>query len=169
MRQGGSPETSTPLGLNSTPRGAKGGSAGGTARRVVVEPADHAQSRSQGGLTTRLHLGCEQGQKPLSIVLTAGQRGDSPQFITVLWDIRCRSGPQPAADQHGPQLPTPTAAPRARRAVGLRPSTPRSSSNARRGGRHQPAQTQSRCGHPLRQALCALRGHRPPRSGQRWR
>jgi transposase len=39
-------------------------------------------------LTTKLHLGCEQGQKPLSIVLTAGQRGDSPQFIPVLEGIR---------------------------------------------------------------------------------
>ncbi len=34
-------------------------------------------------MTTKLHLGCEQGQKPLSIVLTAGQRGDSPQFTAV--------------------------------------------------------------------------------------
>ena len=39
-------------------------------------------------MTTKLHLGCEQGQKPLSIVLTAGQRGDSPQFIPVLKSIR---------------------------------------------------------------------------------
>jgi transposase len=38
-------------------------------------------------LTTKVHLGCEQGQKPLSIVLTAGQRGDSPQFIPVLAGI----------------------------------------------------------------------------------
>jgi transposase len=54
----------------------------------VVEPADHALGRSRGGLTTKLHLACEQGQKPLSIVLTAGQRGDSPQFIPVLAGIR---------------------------------------------------------------------------------
>ena len=39
-------------------------------------------------MTTKLHLGCEQGQKPLAIVLTAGQRGDSPQFIPVLTAIR---------------------------------------------------------------------------------
>jgi transposase len=45
---------------------------------VCDEPADHALGRSRGGLTTKLHLSCEQGQKPLSIVLTAGQRGDSP-------------------------------------------------------------------------------------------
>jgi transposase len=55
---------------------------------VDVEPADHALGRSRGGLTTKLHLGCEQGQKPMSIVLTAGHRGDSPQFIPVLAGIR---------------------------------------------------------------------------------
>ncbi|MDQ7907533.1 IS5 family transposase [Phytohabitans sp. ZYX-F-186] len=55
---------------------------------VRDEPADHALGRSRGGLTTKLHLGCEQGQKPLSIVLTAGQRGDNPQFIAVLEGIR---------------------------------------------------------------------------------
>jgi len=53
-----------------------------------VEPADHGLGRSRGGLTTKLHLGCEQGQKPLSIVITAGQRGDSPQFAAVLEGIR---------------------------------------------------------------------------------
>ena len=31
-----------------------------------------------------MHLASEQGQKPLSIVITAGQRGDSPQFQAVL-------------------------------------------------------------------------------------
>src|SRR5919197_3349529 len=55
---------------------------------VHHEPADHALGRSRGGLSTKLHLGCEQGQRPLSIVLTAGQRGDSPQFTVVLDGIR---------------------------------------------------------------------------------
>lgn len=55
---------------------------------VAVEPADHALGRSRGGLTTKVHLACEQGQKPLSMVLTAGQRGDSPQFVRVLERIR---------------------------------------------------------------------------------
>ena len=54
----------------------------------MTEPGDHALGRSRGGWTTKLHLSCEQGQKPLSIVLTAGQRGDSPQFIPVLAGIR---------------------------------------------------------------------------------
>jgi transposase len=61
---------------------------------VAAEPADHALGRSRGGLTTKVHLACEQGQKPLSIVITAGQRGDSPQFQAVLKGIRVpRPGP----------------------------------------------------------------------------
>jgi hypothetical protein len=40
----------------------------------VPESADHGLGRSRGGLTTKVHLACEQGQKPLSIVITAGQR-----------------------------------------------------------------------------------------------
>jgi transposase len=55
---------------------------------VEVEPADHALGRCRGGWTTKLHLGCEQGRKPLSMLLTAGQRGDSPQFTRVLARIR---------------------------------------------------------------------------------
>ncbi|WP_417448671.1 IS5 family transposase [Kibdelosporangium philippinense] len=53
-----------------------------------AEPADHALGRSRGGWTTKLHLATEQGQKPLSLVVTAGQRGDSPQFQVVLGRIR---------------------------------------------------------------------------------
>ncbi|MGW9198731.1 IS5 family transposase [Micromonospora chersina] len=55
---------------------------------VEDEPADHALGRSRGGWTTKLHLACEQGRKPLSMLLTAGQRGDSPQFTRVLAGIR---------------------------------------------------------------------------------
>ncbi len=44
--------------------------------------------RSRGGLTSKIHLAVEQGQKPLSVVITAGQRGDSPQFEPVLEAIR---------------------------------------------------------------------------------
>ncbi|MCX5384717.1 IS5 family transposase [Streptomyces sp. NBC_00083] len=49
---------------------------------------DHGLGRSRGGLTTKLHLAVEQGQKPMSIVITAGQRGDSPQFEPVLKKVR---------------------------------------------------------------------------------
>ncbi|MGW5973879.1 IS5 family transposase [Streptomyces sp. NPDC055186] len=49
---------------------------------------DHGLGRSRGGLTTKLHLAVEQGQRPLSLLVTAGQRHDSPQFQPVLEGIR---------------------------------------------------------------------------------
>ncbi|MFF8010326.1 IS5 family transposase [Streptomyces parvus] len=59
-----------------------------------TEPVDHGLGRSRGGFTTKLHLAVEQGQKPMSIVVTAGQRGDSPQFEAVLDKVRVpRIGP----------------------------------------------------------------------------
>ncbi|MEU1191842.1 IS5 family transposase [Streptomyces sp. NPDC005859] len=72
---------------------AAGAAKRGTCRRsrlagFAIEPADHALGRSRGGLTTKIHLAVEQGQKPLSVVITAGQRGDSPQFEPVLEAIR---------------------------------------------------------------------------------
>jgi transposase len=64
---------------------------GGTS---AAEPGDHGLGRSRGGLSTKIHLACEQRQKPLSVIITAGQRGDSPQFQAVLDAIRVpRPGP----------------------------------------------------------------------------
>lgn len=58
-----------------------------------TEPADHGLGRSRGGLTSKTHVACEQGRKPLAMVITAGQCGDSPQFIPVLRKISVkRSG-----------------------------------------------------------------------------
>ena len=54
----------------------------------VGEPAGHGLGRSRGGLSTKLHLACEQGRRVLGLVVTAGHRGDSPQFATVLEQIR---------------------------------------------------------------------------------
>ncbi|MEU2391382.1 transposase [Streptomyces sp. NPDC007369] len=55
---------------------------------VFFRPADHGPGRSRGGLTGKIHLAVEQGLKPLSVVITARQRGDSPQFEPVLEAIR---------------------------------------------------------------------------------
>lgn len=55
---------------------------------LTAEPGDHALGRSRGGLSTKLHLACEQGQKALALLITAGQKGDSPQFRAVLERIR---------------------------------------------------------------------------------
>ncbi|MDX6758750.1 IS5 family transposase [Streptomyces sp. F8] len=61
---------------------------------VFTEPGNHGLERSRGGFTPKLHLAVEQGQKPMSSVITAGQRADSPQFEVVLGRIRvARLGP----------------------------------------------------------------------------
>ncbi|MET9952408.1 IS5 family transposase [Streptomyces sp. NPDC006339] len=61
---------------------------------VITEPRDHGLGRLHNGFTTKLHLTVEQGQKPMSLVVTAGQRGDSPQFEPVLEKVRVpRIGP----------------------------------------------------------------------------
>ncbi|MFF3973271.1 transposase [Streptomyces rubiginosohelvolus] len=61
---------------------------------VFTESLDRGLSRSRGGFTTKLHLAVEQGQKPMSMVVKAGQRGDSPQFESVLERVRVpRLGP----------------------------------------------------------------------------
>lgn len=46
--------------------------------------------RSRGGLTSKIHLAVERRCRPLSIVLTPGQAGDSPQFIPVLRKVKVR-------------------------------------------------------------------------------
>lgn len=59
-----------------------------------TERDDHGLGRSRGGFATKIHLACEQGQRPLSLLVTAGQRGDSPQFTAVLEGTRVpRTGP----------------------------------------------------------------------------
>jgi hypothetical protein len=42
------------------------------------EPGDHALGRSLGGLTSKFHLAVEQGQKPLTVIVTAGPAGRQP-------------------------------------------------------------------------------------------
>lgn len=70
---------------------------------ITVEPDDHGLGRSRGGLTIKRHLAVEQGQRLMSIVITAGQRGDSPQFEPVLEKVhvaRPGSGrPRPRPDR----------------------------------------------------------------------
>lgn len=50
--------------------------------------------RSRGGFTSKIHLSADGRCRPLSLLITAGQRGDSPQFKPVLEKIRVpRRGP----------------------------------------------------------------------------
>lgn len=46
--------------------------------------------RSRGGPTSKIHLAADRRCRPLALVLTAGQAGDSPQFIPALAKVRIR-------------------------------------------------------------------------------
>lgn len=46
--------------------------------------------RSRGGLASKLRLAADRRCRPLALVLTVGQAGDSPQFIPVLRRVRVR-------------------------------------------------------------------------------
>jgi transposase len=138
-----------------------------------LEPDDHALGRSRGGLSTKLHLACEQHRQAVALTLTGGQRGDSPQFTTVLERIRVpRAGAgRPARARTGCWPTRPTAAaptgPTYANAASAAPS--RSSRTLRHPGQAGP-------GHPppqprlTRRAATVLRPIRlPPASRRRMR
>lgn len=53
-----------------------------------IEPAGHGIGRSRGGLSTKVHFAVEGHGRPLSIVVTGGQRHDGALLQEVLGDIR---------------------------------------------------------------------------------
>ncbi|MGW1093216.1 IS5 family transposase [Streptomyces sp. NPDC002596] len=64
------------------------------ARLVEVGEAGEGLGRSRGGFTTKLHLSAEGQCRPLSLVVTPGQRADCTQLDPVLDKIRVpRTGP----------------------------------------------------------------------------
>ncbi|MFF3060384.1 IS5 family transposase [Streptomyces sp. NPDC057909] len=80
------------------------GAAGGTPERITVDeprrpaggggPAGEGLGRSRGGFTTKVHLSADGRCRPLSLIVTPGQRADCTQFIPVLEEIRVpRLGP----------------------------------------------------------------------------
>ena len=82
----------------------KGGRSGGTpGRAAMAEPGrplggggarGEGLGRSRGGFTSKIHLSADGRCRPLSLLITAGQQADSPQFEPVLEKIRVlRLGP----------------------------------------------------------------------------
>ncbi|THA43898.1 IS5 family transposase [Streptomyces sp. A1136] len=59
-------------------------------RRRKLRLKEALLGRSRGGLTSKIHLAADRRCRPLALVLTAGQAGDSPQFIPVLDRVRVR-------------------------------------------------------------------------------
>jgi transposase len=86
--QGAAPNDKFPL-----PPGTGQDESGRSSSREPVEPVgrdDEGLGRSRGGLSTKLHLAADDRARPLALVVTAGQRGDSPQFVPVLDKVRIR-------------------------------------------------------------------------------
>jgi hypothetical protein len=54
-----------------------------TSKGIVHDPVE-ALGRSRGGLTTKIHPGCDGKDRPLGVVLSRGQRHDSTQLEAVL-------------------------------------------------------------------------------------
>ncbi len=76
-------------GARSSPRQWSSASAESDRRtKGIAHPPDDGHGRSRGGLTTKFHLACDGKGRPLSIVITPGQRHDSPQLSPVLDSIR---------------------------------------------------------------------------------
>ncbi|GAB7033449.1 hypothetical protein JCM4914_49100 [Streptomyces platensis subsp. malvinus] len=98
-----------------------------------------------GGLASKIHFAVEQGQKPLSVVITAGQGTTHRSSEPVLEALRVpRLGP-------GPPRTRPDCAPRAPRCR----------------VRDEPPETQQSGGHAVRQARRQRRGDRTERCPQR--
>lgn len=54
----------------------------------MKHPSDEGLGRSRGGLTTTVHLACDGKGRPISVVITPGQRHDCTQLAPVLDAIR---------------------------------------------------------------------------------
>jgi|SRR5262245_917749 len=66
---------------------------GGATSNYTNSPDGHdreALGRSRGGLTTKVHLAADRRCRPISRVITAGQRHDSVAFNDVLAGVRIR-------------------------------------------------------------------------------
>ena len=60
----------------------------------MTEPAGHGIGKSRGGLSSKIHAGVDGHGRPLSLVVTGGQRNDGAMLPTVLEEIHVpRPGP----------------------------------------------------------------------------
>jgi transposase len=71
-----------------TRRGRQGRLERGGRKKGLLNPEDEALGRSKGGFSTKLHLACDGKGRPLSVVLTPGQRHGSTQLEALLDAVR---------------------------------------------------------------------------------
>ena len=69
-------------------RGRQGRAERGGRKKGLLNPEDEALGRSTGGFSTKLHLACDGKGRPLSVVLTPGQRHGSNQLEGLLDAVR---------------------------------------------------------------------------------
>jgi transposase len=72
----------------STPHRRQGRVERGGRKKGLLNPEDEALGRSRGGFSTKLHLACDGKGRPLSVVLTGGQRHASTQLQELLDAVR---------------------------------------------------------------------------------
>lgn len=58
-----------------------------------MNPKEEALGRSRGGFSTKVHLACDAKGRPLSVVITPGQRHSSTQLEEVLDKVRVARKP----------------------------------------------------------------------------
>ena len=80
-------------------------------KKGLLNPEDEALGRSRGGFSTKLHLACNGKGRPLSAVLTAGQRHGSAQLEELLDAVRIpRPKHSPGSRASAPPTCSPTGA-----------------------------------------------------------
>lgn len=71
----------------------------------MQHPSDEAIGKSRGGLPTKIHLSCDGKGRPLSVVLSPGERHESTQFASVLDSVRVPKPPgEPSRPRKLPEL-----------------------------------------------------------------
>jgi hypothetical protein len=76
-------------------------------KKGVEHPPDEALGRGRGGFSTKVHLACDGKGRPLSVIVTPGQRNDGTQLCAVLDAIRVpRKGREGRASAPSTSWPT---------------------------------------------------------------
>jgi transposase len=57
-------------------------------KRGLLEPEEEALGRSRGGFSTKVHLACDGKGRPLSVIVTPGQRHGSTQLQRLIDGVR---------------------------------------------------------------------------------
>ena len=80
--------TMAPVLINTPPTSPATQGAGSNYTNPRIEPPDHGIGRSRGGLTSKIHHLVDGAERPLVVVVSAGQANDAPAFEHLLAHFR---------------------------------------------------------------------------------